>query len=424
MSFWRLSIDALVERRTRTALTILMVVIGASLLIAINGMSTGMMSFMEGQFSQLGGNLLMVSPKDQDFEIDAEVISYIETLQGVDEVIPYYQQGVLLKSSRGRTINTFLIGMDQSKLSVMFPSISFMDGTTVSTSDNLGIVLGNDVIEEDNEDGPLAFLGDSVKLSFLRTGDDGRPVEESASYSVRGRLDYLGSNFIPVDQMAFISTQSANSFLDRGGTYDGIYVYTLDDSFNKAISRQIKDSYDANVINPQQITEMIDTIMGAMMGFINGIAIVSLLVAAIGIVAAQYTSMMERIKEIGMMKALGYTERQILVLFLNEAMIIGIIGGILGVIVGMILGNFMSAAVSGMSSGSSSSSMSGGMSFGAGGLSGGGASSFRGFSLVPVFEPQIVVFTIIMCLILAILAGFYPAQRAAKLNPVDALRKE
>jgi putative ABC transport system permease protein len=401
-----------------------MVVIGASLLIAINGMSTGMMSFMEGQFSQLGGNLLMVSPKDQDFEIDAEVISYIETLQGVDEVIPYYQQGVLLKSSRGRTINTFLIGMDQSKLSVMFPSISFMDGTTVSTSDNLGIVLGNDVIEEDNEDGPLAFLGDSVKLSFLRTGDDGRPVEESASYSVRGRLDYLGSNFIPVDQMAFISTQSANSFLDRGGTYDGIYVYTLDDSFNKAISRQIKDSYDANVINPQQITEMIDTIMGAMMGFINGIAIVSLLVAAIGIVAAQYTSMMERIKEIGMMKALGYTERQILVLFLNEAMIIGIIGGILGVIVGMILGNFMSAAVSGMSSGSSSSSMSGGMSFGAGGLSGGGASSFRGFSLVPVFEPQIVVFTIIMCLILAILAGFYPAQRAAKLNPVDALRKE
>ncbi|MHA2226884.1 MAG: ABC transporter permease [Candidatus Hodarchaeales archaeon] len=421
MSFWRLSIDALVERKTRTALTVLMVVIGASLLIAINGMSTGVVAFMEGQFNQLGANLLMVSPKDQDFEIDDDVIAYIETLNGVLDVIPYYQQGVVLKSG-GRSVNTFLVGLDQSKLPIMFPTISIMDGALVSSSDNLGILLGNDLIEEDHKEGPLAFLGDSVKISFGKT-EEGRPVEVSSSFSVRGRLNYLGSNFIPVDQMAFISLQNANSFLDRSSSYDGIYVYTVDPMFNKEVTSLIKDSYDANVMNPQQISDMINTIMGAIMGFVNGIATVTLIVAAIGIIAAQYTSMMERIKEIGMMKALGYTERQILVLFLNEAMIIGVIGGIIGAFVGIVLGNLLSGLISGMSQGGGSSSTS--TSFGPGGLSGGGSGMYQGsFEMTPIFEPQVLVFTVVMCLILAILAGYYPAWRAAKLDPVDALRKE
>jgi len=422
LSFWRLSIDALVERKTRSALTVLMVIIGASLLIAINGMSAGMVNFMSGQFSQLGGNLLMVSPKDQDFEIDEDVINYIEGIEGVASVIPYYQQGIVMES-RGRDINVFLVGLDQIYLPVMFPTLTLKDGGMVTAGDSLGIVLGNDILDEDSEEGQIAFVGDSVKCSYAKTVE-GRPELESKSFSVRGTLNYVGSNFIPVDQMAFVSMESIKAFVDRDD-YDGIYVYTEDDSYNKQISKLIKNDYDANVLNPQQITEMIDTIMSAMMGFINGIAIVSLVVAGIGIIAAQYTSMMERIKEIGMMKALGYTERQILVLFLNEAMIIGVIGGILGAIAGIILGNLMSAAVSGMSgSGGGSSSMGGGMSFGAGGLTGGGSSSFSSFSLVPYFEPQVIVFTIVMCFILAILAGFYPAWRAAKLDPVDALRKD
>ena len=159
------------------------------------------------------------------------------------------------------------------------------------------------------------------------------------------------------------------------------------------------------------------------MGFVNGIATVTLIVAAIGIIAAQYTSMMERIKEIGMMKALGYTERQILVLFLNEAMMIGVVGGIIGAFVGIILGNVLSALISGMSQGGGSSSNQ--PSFGPGGLAGGGSGFTQGsFEMTPIFEPQVLVFTVIMCLILAILAGYYPAWRAAKLDPVDALRKE
>ncbi|MHA2294405.1 MAG: ABC transporter permease [Candidatus Hodarchaeales archaeon] len=387
MSFWHLSLDALIERKTRTTLTILMVIIGASLIIGVNGMSNGTVAFIKGQFSGIGANLLMLTPQSEDFKINDRIVREVGQVEGIEEAVPYVQQGVLLKSG-SRTMNSFLIGMDQSKLPLIFPSISFKEGNIVSETDSLGMIVGNDI-----HDGEFTHFGDNVRVSYLKTGPTGRPMEVSRTYSVRGMMNYLGSNFIPVDQMAGISLESAKDFFDRKDVFDGIYVLTEDPSVNGQVRDRLRERFNVNVINPESITSMIAEVTDAVASFVNSVAIVSLGVAAIGIIAAQYTSLMERIKEIGTMKAIGYTERQILVLFLNEAIMVGIVGGTIGVISGIGLGYVLNEVAGSR-------------------------------SIIPTFDIEVFVFTWVLCIVLAILAGLYPAWRAAKLDPVVALRKE
>ncbi|MFW9997147.1 MAG: ABC transporter permease [Candidatus Odinarchaeota archaeon] len=392
MSFWRLSLDALIERRMRTALTILMVMIGASLIIGVNGMSNGTVTYINGQFEGIGANILIFTPRSEDFKIDDRIVREVGQLEGVTDAIPYVQQGAVLKTG-GKSINSFLIGLDQTKLSLIYPTLSFKEGAAVSATDSVGMVIGYEVYGEDTREGIFAQLGDSIRVHYQKTGPTGRPVAVSRAYTIKGVLNYLGSNFIPVDNMAFISMQSAKNFFDRKNIYDGIYVMTEDPSINRNVRDLLNERYNAQIVNPESIANMVSEVTEAVASFVNSIAVVSLFVAAIGIIAAQYTSMMERIKEIGTMKALGYTEREILVLFLNEAMIIGLVGGSLGTFSGIALGYILNELA--------------------------GASS-----IIPTFELEIFVSTWVLCLVLAILAGLYPAWRAAKLDPVVALRKE
>jgi putative ABC transport system permease protein len=134
---------------------------------------------------------------------------------------------------------------------------------------------------------------------------------------------------------------------------------------------------------------------------------VSLLVASVGIVTTLQTSMMERIREIGLLKALGFNKRLILSLFLSEAMIIGIFGGSIGIFLGMGLSHGMVVLL--------------GRSLQFGSMPG-----TRGFtlSLVPSFDPSNLLFTWILCVVLSMISGFYPSWRASQLDPVVALRHE
>ena len=138
---------------------------------------------------------------------------------------------------------------------------------------------------------------------------------------------------------------------------------------------------------------------------------VSLLVASVGIITTLQTSMMERVKEIGLLKALGFTRNLILGLFFGEAMIIGILGGGIGVFLGMGLSYGMTLFLgSGFQMGNQPMNPMGG----------------GGFSLVltPAFDPWNMVGTWILCIILSMISGFYPSWRASRLDPVVALRQE
>lgn len=396
-----LSFEALKERRLRASLTVLMVIMGASLIVALNGTGNGFSAFVNDQFSLLGANILILSPRGENIEMDFLLADEISKFSGVESVIPYIQQ-IASIVSQGEEQTSIAVGVEQSKLPLLFPTLSFEVGTFVSESDSIGIILGSEVVRSSDQDRIFATLGQTVKI-FHQIYEEQRIVPVQRSFVVRGILNYIGSGVVPVDQMVFVCTSAANSLFDRGGNFDGIYVVTENPDFNEEVRLRIEEIYgtDMIIISPQTIADTIQQISASVYLFINVVAMVSLLVASVGIVTTIQTSMMERIREIGLLKAIGFNRRLILSLFLCEAMIIGILGGSLGVILGVGLAQGLSVFL-------------------------GTSLSFENFSLqlVPVIDPQNLLFTGILCVALSMISGFYPSWRASQLNPVVALRHE
>jgi len=405
---FNLSFEALRERRLRTGLTTLMVVMGASLIVALNGTGNGFTNLVNTQFSSLGANILIVSPRGENIDIDTALANQIKKIEGVSDVILYFQQ-ISAITIRGEAQTSIIIGTEQDKLPLLFPTMSFEEGTFVSDTDSVGIVLGNEVARSSDSAQTLMSLGQTVNVRY-QTYEGQKIVTAQRSFVVRGVLKYLGSGIVPVDQMVFISTSAAKNLFKRGSNYDGLYVVTDSPDQNKAVLDTIRGRYgnDVVVFSPQQISDMIQQITSNIYLFINIVAMVSLLVASVGIITTLQTSVMERIKEIGLLKALGFNRTVILQLFLCEAMIIGMLGGTIGIFLGMGLSQAVSILLA--------RTLNIDTMF--------GARSQFSLQLVPAFSPVFLFQTWVLCITLSMASGFYPSWRASRLDPVVALRNE
>jgi len=157
---------------------------------------------------------------------------------------------------------------------------------------------------------------------------------------------------------------------------------------------------DFTITSSQTIQGRIGQISGTITIFLGGIAAISLLVGAIGIANTMFMSVMERTRQIGILKALGAKSSDVMNIFLIESSLLGFVGGVIGSALGTLFG----FALSGISSGSSG--------------------PFGPSSLAPAFTPELVLFAIIFSTIIGAASGALPARRAARLNPVEALRYE
>jgi putative ABC transport system permease protein len=403
----RLSFEALKERRVRTSLTIVMVIMGASLLVALNGTGNGFTNFVDNQFSSLGANVLIITPRSESLSIDDRLATSISRIEGVNEAVPYVQQICTLRS-QGTDQTTIVMGIDQTKLPILFPTLKFESGTFVSDNDNVGIVLGNELSRLPDKSGSFASQGGTVTVVYTGYVNQ-RPQQMDRSFVVRGQLGYIGSGVIPADQMSFISTSSAQKIFNRGNNYDGLYVISQSPELNEAVFDSLRDQYgnDLVIISPQQISNTIGQVTDGVYLFINVVAMVSLMVASVGIVTTLQTSVMERVKEIGLLKALGFNRRLILSLFLFEATIIGMVGGAIGVGLGVGLSHGMSALLS--------------QNFH---IQSEGIGSGLVVQIIPSFDVSYILFTWVLCVGLSVLSGLYPSWRASRLDAVVALKSE
>jgi len=151
-----------------------------------------------------------------------------------------------------------------------------------------------------------------------------------------------------------------------------------------------------SAMTTDQILKRIESVLSIMTFILVGIAAISLLVAAFGIMNTMLMSVLERTREIGVMKAIGATNRQVLLIFLYESIAIGIIGGVIGVLLGAGFTNILIAVFRG----------------------------FTGMSMTAFINPLLLVFGVIFAVIVSVASGIYPARRAAKLDPIEALRYE
>jgi putative ABC transport system permease protein len=180
-----------------------------------------------------------------------------------------------------------------------------------------------------------------------------------------------------------------------------------------SVSEAITDAFsgEVSVISATAVLNILTNVFSIIQLFLGGIAAISLLVAGIGIMNIMIVSLMERTREIGILKALGMKGRTVLLIFLCESLIIGLIGAAIGTASGWVLANVVSIV------------------FRAGGALGFGnqatqRAAFGSMTITPVLTPMVFLGALAFGVVVSVVFALYPAWRASKLKPVEALRYE
>ena len=404
-----LSLDALKERKVRTILTILMVMAGSSLLVAVNGFGAGFEKFFSNQFNNLAPNILFVSsvqqaqngppvggagtPTAPKITLNAAVIERLRSLPFIDEVIPSYQAEITLES-QGESKNNSVLSIDPQKIFVIAPTLELVDGSSLRQNDPSAMVVAENVANPPGETTPFISLGQSVRAKYSFVDDKtGESQEESKNFVVTGVMKATGNPTI--DNSVIINTNAGNAFLQKSGKFDSLFVVAQSSEFVDVVEEEIRSLYgnDIGITTVKAILKTVQEFTGGINAFLLSIAVISLIVGAVGIITTLYTSVIERIREIGTLKALGAQKSNILALFLAEALIIGIMGATLGLLAGVGGGYLLTRAGPG-----------------------------NGPPLDPVYLPLDMISVWLISVGLSIVAGILPAWKASRVTPIEALR--
>lgn len=408
------SLEALKDRKMRSVLTILMVVVGSALMVALNGLTAGFGVFIDNQFANLATNVLTLSPSGGGFIagpggggggasspriiFNSAVVGKLQSLPFVDEVIPAYTGQVTLES-QGRSRNVSVFSIDPQKLLVIAPTLQLVEGSSLRPNDPSSIIVPETIANPDGESNPFLVVGQTVRATYSFVDPDtGEEEKESRSFIVRGIMLTTGNPNI--DNRIVINHDAGNALLQKNLRFDSIQVAAESAEYVEVVEEAIRGIYGDNIgiSTPQSILQTRQQFTAGFSSFILAIAAVALVVGAVGIVTTLYTSVMERIREIGTMKAIGALNRDILLVFLSEASVIGIIGASIGLALG-IGGGYLLVSV---------------IAFGPGGSQG----------ITPVYLPNDLAYVWGLSVGLSLLAGIYPAWKASKLEPIVALRRE
>ena len=410
-----LSFDALKERKMKSILTIIMVMVGSSLMVAVGGISAGFGGFFSKQLSNLAANIIFINPAQVQqggggpavgppptpkITLNAAVENRLKSLPFVDDVIPSYQSQVILQS-QGDSKEYQVFSMDPQKLTVLSPTLEFVQGSTVRQNDPSSLIVSNDLANPPGEDTPFLKLYQTVKATYTFVDPTtGKRESDSKSFVVRGIIKQTGNPNI--DNSAVIDTDVGNALFHKSGKFDSLIVVARSGIYVDTIEQEIRKLYgnDIGITTVKAIIKTVQQFTGGISAFLLSIAIVSLVVGAVGIITTLYTSVVERTREIGTMKAIGAKSKHILALFLTEAFMIGIFGASLG-----ILGGIAGAYI---------------LSAGLAGNNGGGSQSH----IAPIFLAADMTRVWLTSASLSLLAGLFPALKASKLLPIVALKRE
>ncbi len=410
---FRLSLSHVRKSKMRSWLTIIGIVIGVAAVVAIISIGEGMQESVQSRLGSLGADLITVTPgysrATGGFEgfrgggggaginltdRDVNVIKQVPGVLYVNGMVSGRSEMVLGTEK----ISVSISGIDTAVWRSMVTT-QLESGRYLQPGDSNAVVIGYSLAHD----------------AFLQPITLNRPIVIGGkSFKVVGIFAQAGGGFGGGggDNSVFMPSDYARDVITENisrNTFTSIMVKIADISLVNNITTDIIDKLmPSRHVNPRTrdftvtafatIQQQISSVVQTISLFLAAIAAVSLLVGAVGIANTMFMSVLERTRQIGLLKALGATDGEVMTLFLLESGLFGFVGGVLGIICGILISVVISAI--------------GLRAIGPGG------------TMNAVVTPQLLVFALAFSIFVGIISGVAPARSAAKMNPVDALRFE
>lgn len=406
------------QRRLRTSLTTLGVVIGIAAIIALTSLGEGFRSVMTTEIEKgFELDIIMVMHGMQGMPggmtegtgfLAKEDVEKIGQFDEVTVATPVIQKAATLYSD-DENATTSVMAVNFTDFRKIYPDrFVFDEGGLPDPIENDTLVLGYRVAHGENGE-VFAYPGDNLMVEVtLVDPTTGMRVSENYTFTVAGILEESGAALMmSFDDAIFIPLSTAIEVY-KTWNLDMAFVKVVDPDYSESVAEKIRDEFEVMAIAPSTMINMMGSMFDLLEIFLAGIAGIALLVAGIGIMNIMTVSVMERTREIGILKAVGAKSRTILTMFLAEAASIGLIGGLIGLILGYGLAHVLGYGLSTFELG----------------MEGFGRRPEMPFTISPVLSPLWVVGAIVFAVAISVLFGLYPARKAAKLDPVEALRYE
>ena len=405
---FNIAFKGLKERRVRAALSILSVVVGVAAILALVSQTQGIQDSIVASLQTLGPTSILLTPRTS--QLTQADVAKIISVGGVQEVIPMVTDRLSLTQG-GQVSQVSVIGVSSQDIRTLIGEIRLVEGTIYPPTTAPLAVVGHNVAFPTAQGGQqMAQVGQPLILE-QRVGQ----VTRRIMVDVIGILDKYGSSpFLSTDDSIFLPLDAAMRQSNRKA-FNLMLVKAVDVDRVQVVSTSLTNIYGSSlqVQSIQQISQTVSQIVGQFSILLGTVAAISLSVASLGITNIMLVSVYERMREIGILKSVGFKDRDILSMFLSEAVIIGLLGGLLGLGAGWALSSILPTLVTSLfrpNQGGSSGQM--------------GFVQLQSFAYTPVITPDIVAAALTVALVVSVVAGMYPAWRASKMEPIRALRSE
>ena len=394
----RLAFRAIIRNKLRSFLTVLGVVIGVAAVIAMVTIGQGSSAQVAANVASLGNNVLSIRPGRQmgpgtrdtspRFTLrDAEALARLSVVGSVSPQVQTSQTVV----SGNLNVQSSVNGVSSAQLEV--------GGWTIVRGRVFSPV-------EEKAGSAVCVIGETVRKALFGSGD---PIDQTirikgVACSVIGLLSPKGAGTFGQDQdsVVWMPVRAVQRRLAGGNTVDSIGLTLAPNVTSERGIREIEtllrerrriglgeeDNFSVN--DMKQIASMLNSINSVLAGMLSSVAAVSLLVGGIGIMNIMLVSVTERTREIGVRLAIGALEKEVLLQFLIEAVVLSSIGGLVGIVLAILASTGLASAMN-----------------------------------VPLqFDPQVIALSFGFSAAIGVVFGFFPARRAARLDPIEALRHE
>ncbi|MEM0072831.1 MAG: FtsX-like permease family protein [Metallosphaera sp.] len=397
----RLSFGALTSKRLRTSLTILGILIGPAIVVGLTGLTLGFSAVLTHQlFSSLSPTDIFVTPGTN--QVTSYTVQQISKLPGVKAVVPYYLLSATLETPSGPE-PTEILSIDTAQAQKAFPGLTLETGQYPSPYSSYGAVAGYYITHPQYPGQPTYGPGQTVEVQ-IKTPNG----EVTKTFLITGTFNEFSSAFADIDRSLVVQNIVGSQYY--GDDYSGLIVEASSVSQVNSVVNEIQNTLgrSVSVTSVEQFVTLINNSLSAVSSLLFIAGASSFIVAFVGILSTMFTTVVERTREIGVLRAIGFTRRGIMAIFLGEAVLMGLLGGIAGIGAGVGMG-FLLTSVAGSPRG---------------GGPGGGSAFGPGTHITPVFDPAFMVEVVLITIAFSVLAGLIPAYRASKIEPAVALRYE